>query len=299
MSEWLRKWSAESRTRVQFSLPAPLILMRGIWKMLKVYNDLTQKKEKFIPLEKNIVKMYICGPTVYDDCHIGHARSFIVFDVMRRYLEYSDFKVIYITNFTDIDDKMINRAIKENITIFELAEKFINSYFEDCDKLNIKRATVYPRATELIDEMIKIIKVLITKKHAYISDGDVYFDISSFPNYAKLSNVNLEETRDSEVDPKKKNQHDFALWKAKKDDEPSWASPWGDGRPGWHIECSAMSQKYLGDTIDIHAGGQDLAFPHHFRLDSISYIQKVPLFLFDPIFVPKYHNYSYFTSPPQ
>ena len=231
--------------------------------MLKVYNDLTQNKEEFITLEKNIVKMYVCGPTVYDDCHIGHARSFIVFDIMRRYLEYSGFKVIYITNFTDIDDKMINRANQEKTTIFKLAEKFINSYFEDCDKLNIKRATKYPRATELIKDMIKIIEILLKKNHAYVSDGDVYFDILSFPNYAKLSNVNLEETRVSDEDPKKKNPHDFALWKAKKNDEPSWPSPWGDGRPGWHIECSTMSQKYLGDTIDIHGGGRDLIFPHH------------------------------------
>ncbi|NHI90954.1 MAG: cysteine--tRNA ligase [Candidatus Lokiarchaeota archaeon] len=231
--------------------------------MLKIFNDLTQRKEEFIPLEENMVKMYVCGPTVYDDCHIGHARSFIVFDVIRRYLEFKGFKVIYITNFTDIDDKMIKRANEEKTTIFNLAEKYINSYFEDCDKLNIKRATEYPRATELIDEMIKINEILIKKKNAYISEGNVYFNISSFPNYAKLSNVNLEETRSSENDIKKKNPHDFALWKAKKNDEPSWSSPWGQGRPGWHIECSAMSQKYLGDTIDIHGGGRDLIFPHH------------------------------------
>ncbi|MHA1785861.1 MAG: cysteine--tRNA ligase [Candidatus Helarchaeota archaeon] len=230
---------------------------------MKIFNDLTQKKEKFIQLEDKVVKMYVCGPTVYDHCHIGHARSFIAFDVIRRYLEYIGYKVIYVQNFTDIDDKMINRAKKENCTIFDLAEKFINSYFEDLDKLNVLRANYHPRATEIILEMILIIERLLEKKHAYISGGDVYFSIKSFQNYGKLSRVNLEQVIQSDVGNKKKDPHDFALWKAKKNDEPSWSSPWGEGRPGWHIECSAMSYKILGDTIDIHGGGRDLIFPHH------------------------------------
>jgi len=231
--------------------------------MLKIYNDLTQNKEEFIPLEKNKVKMYVCGPTVYDNCHIGHARSFIAFDVIRRYLIFLGYSVTYVLNFTDIDDKMINRANQENISVFQLAERYIKSYFEDVEKLNIKKADYHPRATVLIPEMIKIIEKLVEKKHAYISDGDVYFDIESFENYGKLSRVNLEESASKLDDEKKKNPHDFALWKAKKEGEPSWNSPWGEGRPGWHIECSAMSFKLLGETIDIHGGGRDLIFPHH------------------------------------
>jgi len=231
--------------------------------MLKIYNDLTQKKEEFIPLEKNKVKIYVCGPTVYDDCHIGHARSFIAFDVVRRYLEYLGYDVTYVLNFTDIDDKMINRANEEKIAVSELADRFIKSYFDDVEKLNIEKADFHPKATEVIPEMIKIIEVLVKKKHAYVSDGDVYFDIESFKNYGKLSRVNLEESTSKIVDEKKKNPHDFALWKAKKEGEPSWKSPWGEGRPGWHIECSAMSFKLLGETIDIHGGGRDLIFPHH------------------------------------
>ena len=231
--------------------------------MLKIYNDLTQKKEEFIPLEKDKVKIYVCGPTVYDDCHIGHARSFIAFDVIRRYLTYLGYEVTYVLNFTDIDDKMINRANEEKISVFELADRYIKSYFEDVEKLNIKKADFHPKATEIIPEMIKIVEKLVEKKHAYVSDGDVYFDIESFENYGKLSRVNLEESASKIVDEKKKNPHDFALWKAKKEGEPSWKSPWGEGRPGWHIECSAMSYKLLGETIDIHGGGRDLIFPHH------------------------------------
>jgi len=235
--------------------------------MLMVYNSLTRKKEEFRPLEDNIVKMYVCGPTVYDYCHIGHARSFIAFDTIRRYLEFKGYKVIYVQNFTDIDDKMIKRAKQENKEVFELAEYFINAYFEDTTPLNLKRADYYPRATSMIPEMIEIIKVLIEKGFAYEIDGNVYFDVMKFPDYGKLAGINIEEheaqRRCKFIDYEKKHDKDFALWKKKKEGEPSWWSPWGYGRPGWHIECSAMSIKYLGEQIDIHGGGNDLIFPHH------------------------------------
>jgi cysteinyl-tRNA synthetase len=233
---------------------------------LVVYNDLTRKKEPFYTIEKGKVRFYVCGPTVYDYFHIGNARPFVLFDVFRRYLESCGYEVIYVQNFTDIDDKMIKRANEMGITVAELAEKFIAAYYEDADALGIKRATVNPRATHEIAEIIKIVSVLIEKGHAYEIDGDVYFDVLSFPEYGKLSKQSIDELQAGariDIDERKKQPLDFALWKTSKPGEPSWDSPWGPGRPGWHIECSAMSTKYLGETIDIHGGGSDLIFPHH------------------------------------
>lgn len=233
---------------------------------LVVYNDLTRKKELFEPIEKGKVRFYVCGPTVYDFFHIGNARPFVLFDVFRRYLESIGYDVTFVQNFTDIDDKMIRRANEMGITVPELAEKFIAEYFEDADSLGIKRATIHPRATHEIDEIIRIVETLIDKAHAYEKDGDVYFSVDSFPEYGKLSKQGIDELVSGariEVDERKNNPLDFALWKASKPGEPFWESPWGNGRPGWHIECSAMSTKYLGETIDIHGGGSDLIFPHH------------------------------------
>jgi len=233
-----------------------------------VYNTLTRKKELFKPQYKNIVNMYVCGITPYDETHLGHGRCYVVFDVIRRYLEYSNYKVNYIQNFTDIDDKIINRSKELGISPKELADKYIKSYFENSDKLNIKRAHIYPRVTENIPEIIESIKKLIDKGIAYVVDGNVYFSVKNFPNYGKLSRRNLDELITGvriESDEKKKDSLDFALWKSVKtpNNEISWDSPWGKGRPGWHIECSVMSIKYLSETIDIHGGGQDLVFPHH------------------------------------
>ena len=233
---------------------------------LAVYNDLTRKKEEFVPIKEGKVSFYVCGPTVYDYFHIGNARPFVVFDVFRRYLEFSGYEVAYIQNFTDIDDKLIRRANEMGITVPELADRFIKEYYEDADALGIKRATMNPRATHEIDEIIKIVLKLIERGHAYEADGDVYFDVPSFPEYGKLSKQGIEELQSGariEVDERKKSPLDFTLWKASKPGEPFWDSPWGPGRPGWHIECSAMSTKYLGDTIDFHGGGSDLIFPHH------------------------------------
>lgn len=233
---------------------------------MKLYNTLTRRKEDFVPIHENEVKIYCCGPTVYNYFHIGNARPFIIFDTLRRYLEYKGYKVTYVQNFTDIDDKMIQRANEEKITVNELAQRYIEEYFKDADDLGIRRATVHPKATEHIDEIISFIEKLIAKGLAYEIDGDVYFDTSAFEGYGKLSNQNLEELEaGARVDPdeRKRNPMDFALWKAQKPKEPAWDSPWGKGRPGWHIECSVMATKYLGETIDIHAGGQDLTFPHH------------------------------------
>ena len=233
---------------------------------LTVYNDLTRKKETFVPVEPGKVRFYVCGPTVYNFFHIGNARPFVLFDVFRRYLESVGYEVTYVQNFTDIDDKMINRANEMGITVAELAEKYIAEYYADADALGIRRATVNPRATHEIDAIIGIIEKLIEKGHAYEADGDVYFSVPSFPEYGKLSKQSLEELNAGariEVDERKKSPLDFALWKAAKPGEPFWESPWGKGRPGWHIECSAMSTKYLGKTIDIHGGGSDLIFPHH------------------------------------
>jgi len=233
---------------------------------LKIYNTLTRKKEKFIPIKKGEVGMYICGPTVYNYIHIGNARPFIIFEVVRRFLKFKGYKVRYIQNLTDIDDKMINKARELNISVSELAEKFIQEYFIDADSLNIERADVHPRATEHIAEIIELLKGLEEKGYAYEIDGDVFFDVSKFKNYGKLSGQDIEELKIGarvEVDERKRDAIDFALWKKAKEGEPSWDSPWGKGRPGWHIECSAMSMKYLGKTFDIHAGGSDLIFPHH------------------------------------
>lgn len=233
---------------------------------MKIYNSLTRKKEEFQTIEPNKVRMYVCGPTVYNFFHIGNARPFTVFDTFRRYLEYRGYEVKYIQNFTDVDDKIINRANEEKLDSLVVSEKYIAEYFKDADALGIHRATVHPKVTDTIEEIIAFIEVLVQKGYAYASHGDVYFDTKSFETYGKLSKQNLEDLEMGariEVNEQKKHPMDFVLWKAKKPGEPSWISPWGEGRPGWHIECSVMSTKYLGETIDIHCGGQDLMFPHH------------------------------------
>lgn len=233
---------------------------------MKIYNTLTRQKQEFVPIDKNEVKMYSCGPTVYDYFHIGNARPFIIFDTMRRYLEYSGYKVKFVQNFTDIDDKMIKRANEEGITVRELGERFISEYFKDAKALGINEATVHPRATENIDAIIDIIKKLEDNGYAYNVDGNVYFSTKKFREYGKLSKQPLEDLEAGariDVNEAKRDVMDFALWKKQKEGEPAWESPWGMGRPGWHIECSAMANKFLGETIDIHSGGQDLIFPHH------------------------------------
>ncbi len=227
---------------------------------------MTRKKEEFVPVEPGKAKIYACGPTVYNFFHIGNARPFIIFDTLRRYFEYSGLDVTFVQNFTDVDDKMIARAAEEKTSLKELGERFITEYYTDAKGLGIQPATVHPRATEHIGDIINLVKKLVESGHAYESGGDVYFDVSSFPEYGKLSGQSLEDLQVGariDVTEVKKNPEDFALWKAAKQGEDSWDSPWGKGRPGWHIECSAMSMKYLGDTIDIHGGGQDLVFPHH------------------------------------
>jgi cysteinyl-tRNA synthetase len=233
---------------------------------LKIFNTLTRKKEKFVPLKKGEVGIYVCGPTVYNFIHIGNARPFVIFEVVRRYFKFIGYKVKYVQNLTDIDDKMIKKANELGITVRELAQKFIMEYFTDTDSLKIERADVYPRATDHIKEIIEMVKSLEEKGYAYEIDGDVFFNVSKFKGYGKLSHQNIEELRSGsrvKVDKRKKEAIDFALWKRAKEGEPNWESPWGKGRPGWHIECSAMSMKYLGKTFDIHAGGSDLIFPHH------------------------------------
>ncbi len=234
---------------------------------MKVYNTLTRKKEEFVPIDKNEVKIYVCGPTVYNFFHIGNARPFVVFDTLRRYLEYRGYHVTFVQNFTDVDDKIINRAKEEGITAPEVSEKYIKEYFKDAAALNVKPATVHPRVSEHIPEIIDFVKTLVDKGFAYEVNGDVYFSTRKFPEYGKLSKQNIDDLEAGariEVGDIKEDPLDFALWKARKtEDEIAWQSPWGMGRPGWHIECSAMSKKHLGDTIDIHAGGQDLQFPHH------------------------------------
>ncbi len=233
---------------------------------LRFYNDLTHKLEDFAPLKSDNVSMYVCGITPYDETHLGHARAYVTFDVIRRYLEYLQFEVTYIQNFTDIDDKIIKKSNELRVTSNELAEKYISSYFEVMDKLNIKRATVYPKATEHISEMINWIQGLIDNSFAYVLADGVYFEVSKFKDYGKLTGRKLEDLESGarvEVNDKKRSPLDFALWKMAKEGEPSWDSPWGKGRPGWHIECSAMSTKYLGFQFDIHGGGLDLEFPHH------------------------------------
>ncbi|EOU1725819.1 MAG: cysteine--tRNA ligase [Clostridium perfringens] len=233
---------------------------------MKVYNTLNKKKEEFIPLTPGEVKMYVCGPTVYNFFHIGNGRTFIVFDTIRRYFEYRGFKVDFVQNFTDIDDKMIKKANEEGTTVKKIGDTYIKEYYQDADALNIERATVNPRATEFIGEIIKFVKGLVDKGYAYEVDGDVYFSTKKFKGYGKLSGQNIEDLQSGariSVDERKKDPMDFAIWKAQKPGEPAWNSPWGMGRPGWHIECSCMAKKLLGETIDIHAGGSDLKFPHH------------------------------------
>ena len=233
---------------------------------MKVYNSATRKKEELEPMHEGEIRMYACGPTVYNYFHIGNARPFIVFDVLRRYLEYRGYKVTFVQNFTDIDDKMIRRANEEGITVKELGDHYIEEYYKDASALGIRPATVHPRATEHIGDIIKLIKRLEKNGLTYTVNGDVYYDTKAFPGYGKLSGQNLEDLEAGariDVDTDKKNPADFALWKAAKPGEPFWNSPWGPGRPGWHIECSAMSMKYLGETFDIHGGGKDLLFPHH------------------------------------
>jgi cysteinyl-tRNA synthetase len=233
---------------------------------MKIYNTLTRNKEEFRPIDPDKVSMYVCGVTVYDLCHLGHARAYIVFDMIRKYLEYKNFKVNYIQNFTDIDDKIIRKATELKSDYKTISEKNIAEYFQDFDALGIKRANLYPKATEAIPGMIELIQTLIEKKHAYAINGDVYFEVQTFPGYGKLSGRKFEDNEAGAriaVDDHKKNPLDFALWKKAKPEEPSWDSPWGKGRPGWHIECSVMSMKNLGESYDIHGGGQDLIFPHH------------------------------------
>jgi cysteinyl-tRNA synthetase len=235
--------------------------------VLRMYNSKSRDKEDFVPLEEGVVRMYVCGPTVYDDCHVGHARSYVAFDVIRRYLEYKGYRVTYVQNFTDVDDKIINRAREKGMTPLALSEHFIQEYYKDMDRLSIRRATIHPKASELVPDMINFIEGLSRKGHAYVSNGSVYFEVDTAREiFGQLRHQSLEDMKDGariEVDPEKRSPKDFALWKRAKDGEISWDSPWGPGRPGWHIECSTMSQKYLGTTLDIHGGGMDLIFPHH------------------------------------
>ncbi len=235
--------------------------------MMRLYNTLTRKKEEFKPIKQDKVTIYVCGPTVYNYIHVGNARPIVVFDVLRRYLEYKNYTVDYLVNFTDIDDKLINKANKEGITVKEVAEKFIEEYLNDAKGLLLKEeSTCHPKATEHITDIINFIKELVEKEYAYSANGDVYFDITKLDDYGKLSKKNIEDLVSGarvEVNEIKRNPMDFTLWKGAKPGEPSWDSPWGEGRPGWHIECSVMARRYLGDTIDIHAGGEDLQFPHH------------------------------------
>ena len=236
---------------------------------MKIYNTLTRQKEEFVPVHPGKVGMYVCGPTVYNYIHIGNARPMIIFDTVRRYFEYKGYEVNYVSNFTDVDDKIIKKANEEGVTATEIAERYIKECKQDMEALNIKPATHQPRATEEIGGMIKMIQTLIKKGHAYEVDGTVYFKTRSFKDYGKLSKKNIDDLEAGHREIKvtgeegKKDPLDFVLWKPKKEGEIAWDSPWGEGRPGWHIECSEMSKKYIGDTIDIHAGGEDLIFPHH------------------------------------
>lgn len=235
--------------------------------VLRVYNTETRSKQDFIPVEDGKVGMYVCGPTVYDNCHVGHARSYVAFDVIRRYLEYKGLNVTYVQNFTDVDDKIINRSAERNIPPLVLSEQFIQEYFNDTELLNIRRADVHPKASEMVPDMITVIKGLIEKGYAYEVNGSVYFEVEKAKDlFGKLRHQSLEDMKDGariEVHMEKRSPKDFALWKAAKPNEISWDSPWGKGRPGWHIECSTMSWKYIGRTLDIHGGGMDLIFPHH------------------------------------
>lgn len=238
--------------------------------MLKIYNTLTRQKEEFKPLHPGVVNMYVCGPTVYNYIHIGNARSAIAFDTVRRYLEFKGYQVNYVSNFTDVDDKMIKAAHEQGITVPQLADKFIQAFMADTTAVNIEPATKHPRATENIPDIIAFVQTLIERGYAYESDGDVYYRARKFAHYGQLSGQSIDDLEvgasehvSADEIGKKEDPMDFALWKAAKPGEISWDSPWGQGRPGWHIECSVMSTKYLGQTLDIHAGGQDLEFPHH------------------------------------
>jgi cysteinyl-tRNA synthetase len=234
--------------------------------MLKIYNTLTKQKEEFKPINPPNVSMYVCGPTVYDFFHIGNGRTFVSADIIRRYLVYKGYKVKYVMNLTDVDDKIIKKSNEEKINPDKVAEKYIDAFFEDVDKLKIKRADIYPKATAHMNDIIKMIKDLEEKGFAYNVDGNVFYDVAKFKGYGKLSGKKIDELESGsrvEVNVEKKNPLDFALWKKAKEGEPFWESPWGNGRPGWHIECSVMSIKHLGETFDIHSGGQDLIFPHH------------------------------------
>ncbi len=249
-----------------FLIFALTIIKQSEIKMLKLYNTLTKKVEEFIPINPNEVKIYMCGPTVYDYFHIGNARSFVMADIVRRYLEYKGYNVKLVMNLTDVDDKIIKKANEEKRSTNDVTTDYINAFFEDISKLKIKKATVYPKATEHMKEIIDLIKKLEDKKFAYNKDGNVFYDVKHFNEYGKLSGKNIEELEVGariDVNEEKKDPLDFALWKKAKEGEPYWESPWGKGRPGWHIECSAMSCKHLGETFDIHAGGNDLIFPHH------------------------------------
>ncbi|MHB8842024.1 MAG: cysteine--tRNA ligase [Candidatus Aquicultor sp.] len=233
---------------------------------LKVYNTMSRKKEEFIPRDGGKVGMYVCGPTVYNYIHIGNGRTYLSFDIIYRYLKYKGYDVTYVRNLTDVDDKIINKAKEEGVAPSEVAERYSEAFAEDTANMGLARPTIIPKATEHIKEMIEIIEGLIEKGLAYVIDGDVYYEIAKFPEYGKLAHRDLEDMRAGErveVDPRKHHPMDFAVWKSAKPGEPSWDSPWGKGRPGWHIECSAMSLKYLGVTFDIHGGGRDLIFPHH------------------------------------
>lgn len=233
---------------------------------IRLFNTLSRSKEKFTLSDKDWVGFYVCGPTVYDYIHIGNARVFVVFDSLRRFLREVGYKVVFVQNFTDVDDKIINKANQLKVSFMEVADRFINEYWKDADALGIQRGDYHPRATEHIDEIINLIRILEEKGFTYLVEGDVLFDVSRFPEYGKLSGKNLDELIEGarvEARYRKRNPADFVLWKAAKPGEPFWESPWGRGRPGWHIECSAMSMKYLGPTLDIHAGGADLVFPHH------------------------------------
>ena len=233
---------------------------------MKVYNTLTRKKEELVPITPGEIKMYACGPTVYNYIHIGNARPLCIFDILRRYLEYRGYNVKFVQNFTDIDDKIIRRANEEHVDFSEISERYIKEFWTDADGLNVRHATINPKATENIDAIIQIISTLIEKGYAYEAQGDVYFSTEKFKDYGKLSHQPLEDLEAGArimVGEGKREPMDFAVWKAAKPGEPAWDSPWGKGRPGWHIECSAMNWRYLGDTIDIHCGGQDLIFPHH------------------------------------
>lgn len=236
---------------------------------MKILNTLTRRKEEFVPINEGKVGIYVCGPTVYDYIHIGNARPIIVFDTLRRYLEYKGYDVNYVSNFTDVDDKIIKRANEEGVDASVISERYIAEVKKDMAALNVREATTHPKATEEIPDMIEMVKTLIEKGYAYEVNGTVYFRTRKFKDYGKLSKKNIDDLRSGNRDllvsgvDEKEDPLDFVLWKPKKEGEPSWPSPWGDGRPGWHLECSVMSKKYIGDVIDIHAGGEDLVFPHH------------------------------------